>query len=348
MRIARPSDGMRSVTSAYQLGHPPVFSEVLVGNDEVVVFRRLGVVLGTLGAGVHTLSPTVTPFLESAKSTDQRRYECEVIFIRTTGTRLALDGSIGRLTDVSGQEAEFFLMGVATLGTTSPADVVTRGIGMGRAGDGVDAIARQRLMATLGPHLRAVFEQGRASPTQLPQVGPAVLAAGKADELGLAALGLDVRELEITRLVSPQNRPPAGREAAERRAEVASAADLPTDVSCRFGAARVPFWDTVYEMMVHVSVVGYFVGERVSSSHEQWVKDAIKQSIVRTASSWTGTVLDLPGKKDEWGRYVSESLAADLSARAKVRGRVVIEGVQLDAQEEGELRRRRGARLMGR
>ncbi len=345
MRIARPSDGLRNITCAYQLGHPPLFSQLDVEGDEAAVFRRFGAVLGVLGPGRHSLSSSSTPFLEPSKSSDQRRYECEVIFVRTSGTRLALDGSVGTLTDASGRDAEFFVLGTATVGTHDPAAVVTQAIGMGRPGDGVDAIVRERLMAGVASRLRTVFERGQASPTQPATIGPAVLAAGSEDQLGLRVLGLDVRAVEISRLVSNENRPPAGRDAAGLRAEVAAIDDLPEDISCRFGASRIPFWDTVFETMVHTSVVGHFVGERVPSEHTQWVEDAIKQTIVRAASSWTGTVLDLPGKKDEWSRYVTQVIAPDIARRAGVRGRVHIEGVQLDQAEEAALRRRRGARL---
>jgi len=345
MRIARPSDGHRNISCAYQLGHPPLFSQLDVQGDEAAVFRASGRVLGVLGPGRHSLSSTSTPFLEACKSSDQQRYECEVIFVRTEGTRLALDGSVGTLTDSAGHEAEFFVLGTVTVGTSNPASVVTQAIGMGRPGEGVDAIVRERVMAGISSHLRAVFEQAQAAPAQPHTIGPAVLAAGRADQLGIAVLGLDVRAVEISRLVSNQNRPPAGNDAAGLRAEVAAAENLPDHQTCRFGASRIPFWDTTFEMMVHVSVVGHFVGERVPNEHEQWAKDTIKQTLIRAASSWTGTVLDLPGKKDEWSRYVTQVVAPDIAHRAGVRGRVLVEGVQIDSGEEAELRRRRGAQL---
>ena len=62
-------------------------------------------------------------------------------------------------------------------------------------------------------------------------------------------------------------------------------------------------------MTAHVSVVGHFEGDRVPSDRQQWLSDTIKHTIRQAAASWTGTVLDLPGKKDEWARYVTAVVA---------------------------------------
>lgn len=348
VNVARASDGRRYVTCPYRLGSPPVFAQLTVEGNEAAVFYRQGRVLGVLGPGLHSLSPTMTPFLEVAKSSDQRRYECEVIFVTTRDARLDLDGSVGPLTDTSGRAVEFFLLGSAIVATTNPASVVSQGVGVGEAGDAFERIVLQRLMAGIAQRLPYVFEHGLASPTDVTTIGPAVLEAGRGDQLGLAVTGLEVHAVEISRLVSRENRPPAGREAAERRAEVATNDELPGEVTCRFGVGRIPFWDTDFEMRAHVSVVGHFEGDHVPGDKEEWLKEAIRQALRQAAATWTGTVLDLPGRKDEWARYVTRVVAPNLTRSTGLRGRVVLDGVEIDGQEAAELKRRRGARLAGR
>ena len=132
------------------------------------------------------------------------------------------------------------------------------------------------------------------------------------------------------------------------RAEAAVDEALPTHQSCRFGAARLPVWDTAHEMEAHVSVVGYFEGDPIGGEHQAWLKETMIGSIRQALGTWTGSVLDLPGKADEWARYVTQVVAPQLAHRAKLRGRVVIEGVEIDPQEVAELKRRRGAKLVGR
>lgn len=348
MSVARPSDGRGHVTCPYRLGAPPVFAQLLVEGNEAAVFTRRGAILGVLGPGRHSLSPTGTPFLEPAKSSDQQRYECDVIFVTTAGTRLSLDGSVGELTDTSGHRAEFWLMGAVTVHTSNPAMVVAQGVGVGGSGDSFDRAIVQHVMHGIRSKLPYVLEHGLASPTDLATVGPALLQAARGDQLGLASTGLEIRALEVNRLVSRANRPPAGVEASKRRAEVAADEALPSHRTCRFGAARLPVWDTEFEMTAHVSVVGCFEGEHVPSEHESWLKETIGHAIREALTTWTGSVLDLPGKADEWARYVTAVVAPQLAHRAKVRGRVVIEAVEIDAGEAAELKRRRGAKLVGR
>ncbi|MBX3273938.1 MAG: hypothetical protein KF729_26980 [Sandaracinaceae bacterium] len=348
MTVSRPSDGQRNVTCPYRLGAPPVFSQLLVDGTEAAVFARRGVVLGVLGPGRHSLSPTGAPFLEAAKSTDQQRYECDVIFVTTAPTRLTLDGSAGELTDTSGRKAEFFLLGAVTVSTHNPALVVAQGVGVGGAGDAFDRIVIGRVMHAIRERLGYVLEHGLASPSDLTTFGPALMAAGRADHLGLAPTGLELRGLEVSRLVSRDNRPPAGVEAASRRAEVAADAALPSHRSARFGAARIPVWDTEFEMTAHVSVVGCFEGEAVPSQHEGWLKEAIGLALREALTTWTGSVLDLPGQADAWARYVTAVVGPQLAHRAGLRGRVLIEAVEIDAGEAAELKRRRGAKLVGR
>ncbi|MEZ4340591.1 MAG: hypothetical protein R3B82_28555 [Sandaracinaceae bacterium] len=348
MTVTRPGDGRGHVTCPYRMGQPPVFAQLTVEGSEAAVFLRRGAILGVLGPGRHSLSPTGTPFLEPAKSTDQQRYECEVIFVTTGPTRLSLDGSVGELTDTSGHRVEFFLMGAVTVATSNPAAVVAQGIGVGGSGESFDRAIVGRVMYGIQSKLAYVLEQGLASPNDLSTVGPALLSASRADQLGLASTGLEIRGLEITRLVSRANRPPAGVEAATRRAEVAADEALPSHRSCRFGAARLPVWDTEFEMQAHVSVVGCFEGEHVPGEHEAWLKETIGTTLREALGTWTGTILDLPNKKDEWARYVTAVVAPQLTHRAGVRGRVIMEAVEIDAGEAAELKRRRGAKLVGR
>lgn len=348
MRVARPVEGRRNITCPYRLGAPPLFSQLEVQGDEAAVFHRHGAVLGVLGPGRHSLSPTTTPFLEPVKSSDQQRYECGVVFVSTQGTRVALDGSVGTLTDTSGRVVEFFLMGVVTVGASDAAAVVSRGIGVGEGGDGFDAIVQQRLMRGISERLSYLFEQGLAAPSDVRTIGPALLTTGRGDQLGVAVLGLEVRAVEVSRLVSSDNLPPAGREAVQRRAEVAAADALPSEVTCRFGAARIPFWDTQFEMMAHVSVVGHFEGDHVPANREAWLKNEITETLRQAAMTWTGTVLDLQAKKDDWARYVTQVVAPQLLHREKLRGRVVIDGVEISMQDHEELKRRRAAKLYGR
>lgn len=348
MSVARPSDGRGHVTCPYRMGAPPMFAQLTVEGNEAAVFVRSGQILGVLGPGRHSLSPTGTPFLESVKSTDGQRYECDVIFVTTAGTRLSLDGSVGELTDTSGHKAEFFLLGAVTVSTANPAAVVAQGVGVGGSGDSFDRALVARVMWGIRQRLPYVLEHGLASPTDLRTVGPALVKEGRADQLGLAAMGLELRALEVNRLVSSANRPPAGVEASARRAEVAADEALPSHRSCRFGAARLPVFDTEFEMTAHVSVVGYFEGEHVPGEHEQWLKETVGQTLREALTTWTGSVLDLPGRKDEWARYVTAVVAPQLAHRARVRGRVILEAVEIDGREAAELKRRRGAKLVGR
>jgi hypothetical protein len=345
MRVARPAEGRRHLSYAYRLGAPPVFSQLEVAGGEAAVFRAHGTILGALGPGRHSLSPTATPFLERSKSTDGQRYECDVIFVTTGPTRLSLDGTVGPLTDAAGREAEFFLLGSATVGTHDPVRVVSQGIGVGEPGAAFDRIVLRRLMQGLAQRLPEVLEGGLADPTSPATLGPALQQAGREDGLGVGVLGLDVHAVEVSRLASRQNQPPAGREAAARRAETEAAEALPAHVSCHFGATRIPFWDTRFEMAAHVSVVGHFEGDKVPSPQEPWLKDAILQTLRQAATTWTGTVLDLPGKRDEWARYVTQVVAPHLRHHTGLRGHVVIDGVEIDAGEEAELKRRRAAEL---
>ena len=106
--------------------------------------------------------------------------------------------------------------------------------------------------------------------------------------------------------------------------------------------------DTDFGMTAHVSVVGYFQGDDVPGHQEQWLKDAIVQTVRGAAATYRGTVLDLPGQKDDWGRYVTSVVAPELQKYTGVRGRVILEAVEIDRGDEGELRRRRAARFGGR
>lgn len=348
MRVARPTHGRRNVSCAYQLGAPPVFSQLVVESNEAAVFARRGAILGVLGPGRHSLSPTGTPFLEPAKTPDQQRYECDVIFVTTGPTRMSLDGSIGTLTDAAGHDNEFFLLGTATVGTDDPARVVAAGIGVGEPGDAFDRIVVQQLMHGIAQQLPALLEQGRVNPRDPATFGPALVQAGAEDALGVGRLGLQVQDVTISRLASRENHPPAGREVAEVRAQAAADEALPDHVSCRFGKARIPFWDTRYEMQAHVSVVGHFEGDHVPGHLEPWLENAIVETVVRAAESWTGTVLDLPDQRDQWARYVTQVVAPHLKHHTGLRGRVVIDAVEIDAQEQAELKRRRAAELVGR
>jgi len=348
MAVARPSDGWGHVTCPYRMGVPPVFAQLTVQNNEAVVFRRAGTILGVLGPGRHSLSPAGAPFLESVKSSDGGRYDCELVFVTTTGTRLPLDGSVGQLTDTSGRPAEFFLLGAIDVTTSNPAAVVSHGVGIGEPGPPFDELVVRRVMHGIRQHLGYVLEQGLAGPTDTAGIAAALQQAGRADHLGLAPTGLELARIEVSRLVSGQNRPPAGVHASQRRAEVAADESLPSEVSARFGAARLPVWDTVYEYEAHVSVVGQFEGEAVRGADERWLKEQIVQTLRQALTTWTGSVLELPQKKDEWGRYVTQVVAPQLAHKANKRGRVVIEGVEIDPQEAAELKRRRGAALAGR
>ena len=348
LRVTRPAEGRRTITCPYRMGAPPLFSQLEVQGDEAAVFHRQSTVLGVLGPGRHSLSPPITPFLEPVKSSDQQRYECGVMFVSTQGTPIALDGSVGALTDTSGRVVEFFLMGVVSVGASDPAAVVARGIGVGEGGEGFDAIVQQRLMGGISARLSYLFEQGLAAPSDVRTIGPALHSAGRGDQLGVAVLGLEVRSVEVSRLVSRDNLPPAGREGVQRRAEVAAADALPGEVSCRFGLARIPFWDTQFEMMAHVSVVGHFEGDHVPAAREAWFKNAITETLRQAAMTWTGTVLDLPAKKDDWARYVTHVVAPQLAHRENLRGRVVLDGVEISLQDHEELKRRRAAKLYGR
>jgi hypothetical protein len=347
MMITRPAEGSRHVTYPYRLGSPPVFSQMAVGSEEAAVFRKHHAVLGVLGPGRHSLSPTGAPFLERTKSNDGQRYEVDLVFVTTGLTRLGLDGPVGTLTDISGHPAEFLMMGAATVTTRDPVRVVSQGIGVGEAGDAFDQIVVRRLMAGITRELPKVLERGLASPGDLPGVGAAILDLGRADQLSVDVLGLEVRAIEVARLVSRQGRPVAGSDASARRAQVAADAELPKNRSARFGATRIPFWDTQFNLQVHVSAVGHFEGDEIPPHLEQWLSDAITQTLRGSATSWQGTVLDLVDRKDEWARYATQVVAPQVAQYTRLRGRVVIDAIEIAPQELQELKRRRAAAMMG-
>ena len=346
--ITRPHEGRHHVTYPYRLGNPPVFSPLVVGSDEYVVFRRHHAILGALGPGSYSLSPTGTPFLEPAKTTDARSYAVDLIFVTTGTTRLELDGSVGPLTDTSGKSAEFSALAYATVRAREPKQVVSAGIGVGEAGDAFDRIVKQRLMNGIKRELAAVFERGAASPEDLRTIGPAVMSAGRADSLGIAVLGLELTGLEVVRLASAEGFPPAGLDAGARRAEHATADALPKEETCHFGGHQIPFRDTRYGKTIKVSAVGHFEGDSVPAHLDQWVKELILHAMREAAATWNGTVLDLPDKKDEWARWITSVVAPQIFARTKLRGRAVLTGVQIDREDEVELKRLRAAEQFGR
>jgi hypothetical protein len=346
--ITRPHEGRQHVTYPYRLGNPAVFSQLVVGSDEHVVFRRHGAILGTVGPGTHSLSPTGTPFLEPAKTTDARSYACDVIFVTTGTSRLELDGVVGELTDTSGKSAEFSALAYATVRARDPRQVVSEGIGVGEAGDAFDRIVKLRLTNGIKRELAGVFERGAASPEDLRTIGPALMSAGRADSLGIAVLGLELTGLEVVRLASVEGFPPAGLDAGDRRAEHAYADALPKGETCHFGGHQIPFRDTRYGRMVRVSAVGHFEGDPVPAHLDQWVKDLILAAMREAAATWNGTVLDLPDKKDEWARWITSVVAPQIHARTQLRGRAVLTGVQIDREDEAELKRLRAAEQFGR
>lgn len=346
MTITRPHEGRHHITYPHRLGNPGVFEPLVVGSQEAAVFRRRRAFLGSLGPGQHSLSPTGTPFLEPAKNPDGRSYDCELIFVTTGPTRLGLDGAVGTLTDTAGHPAEFLMLGTATVTVSDPVRAVREGIGFGEPGEAFDAIVIRRLLAGIGKQLAAALERGIASASDLPGLGRSVVQLGYADHLGAAPLGVEIQTVEISRLHSRQGLPPAGRDAGQKRAQAAEDASLPKHRSCRWGATRIPFFDSVYQMQAHVSAVGYFEGDPVPPHLEQWMEDVIVTAIRHAATTWKGTVLDLAAHKDGWARYVTQSVMPQVNQHVPLRGRIVVEAVEISPQEHVELKRRRAAQLV--
>jgi len=95
-----------------------------------------------------------------------------------------------------------------------------------------------------------------------------------------------------------------------------------------------------------MSVVGYFEGDPIPGHQEQWFEDIIVATLRHAATTWTGTVLDVPQRKDEWARYVTSVTVPQLTHHTGLRGRVVIEAIEISPQEHAELKRKRAADLL--
>ena len=345
--VTRAQEGRHHIAYPYRLGAPPMFAQLVVGPDEVAVFRRHGAIVGTLRSGQHVLSPDGIPFLKPLKSHDGQAFECEILFVSIGSVRLSIDQPVGQLTDASGRMDEFHMMGSVTVCASNPMQLANDGIGMGSGGPGFDDAVLRRFLGSVMRHLPEAFARGTASPDRLDSIGPAVMSAGVDDQLGLAVLGLRVIGFEVIRLVSRNGLAAAGAGAAKMRAQVQAEEALPDYRSCRFGVTRIPVRDTDFGMNAHVSAVGFFQGDRVTGELELWLKDSIVKTLRHAATTWTGCVLDLPAKREEWARYVTTVVVPKLTAKTQLRGRVVIEAVEIVEEDERELKRRRAARLVG-
>lgn len=137
MMIARPDDAKAHVVWKHPDPTIPMKSQLTVEADEQAVFFRDGKVVGTLGAGRHTLDSANLPFLSNLVDsfTGGNVFIAEVFFVTIReNTGIKFGGPIGHVEDPkSGVPVETMVHGEFSFRVTQPEQLIVGLVGMGRA-----------------------------------------------------------------------------------------------------------------------------------------------------------------------------------------------------------------------
>lgn len=137
MMIARPDDAKAHVVWKHPDPTIPMKSQLTVEADEQAVFFRDGKVVGTLGAGRHTLDTANLPFLSNLVDsfTGGNVFIAEVFFVTIReNTGIKFGGPIGHVEDPkSGVPVETMVHGEFSFRVTQPEQLIVGLVGMGRA-----------------------------------------------------------------------------------------------------------------------------------------------------------------------------------------------------------------------
>jgi membrane protease subunit (stomatin/prohibitin family) len=141
LMIARPDDAKAFVVWKHPDPTIPMKAQLTVESDERAVFFRDGKVVGTLGAGRHTLDSANLPFLSNLVDsfTGGNVFIAEVFFVNVREQAgIKFGGPIGNVEDPkSGVPVETLVHGEFSFRVTGPEQLIIGLVGMGRSGSDI-------------------------------------------------------------------------------------------------------------------------------------------------------------------------------------------------------------------
>jgi hypothetical protein len=315
MRMKRPAD-VAGMVHWYGSERFPLGAELEVPADQCALFVRDGAVLGMMLAGLHRLTPEQAPFLASAlvetsQGAELRARICFVPIETYPGVEVT-----AQLGQVRGPSAPSFAIRMRTLVTLRVDDPFRLGAFLAALPQG--RTLESAVEAQLAPRLGALVSEmasegevpiGTIGGAALGTVKEALHAGGLAiDELGIQVV--DVTALELR----PDGAAPVARPAVE---------------AVQWGSSGISFFDAPTGRGVLVAAYGTFDAAPIPAHMHDWVRSLIGQALRSSASTYTGSVRDLPARTGEWSEWLTQAVAPNVEQQTGVRGRVTIIGVKL-------------------